>query len=393
MKYQHISSSLSLLLLCLHYGCFAIQILSNLSRSGHDENPLHFNATGTARYLRSAGPAIRPEGQLPTVFIVGAQKGGALSLLDLITRHPLLCSSILREPGFFSDDSKYEQGTAAYKYQFHDAKCHKNEKYSMYVDGSSILHIPKVWQRIADTYNNDCEGRKLKDKLKFIVVLREPVSRDYVLYQHNLRSQLKKGLKFDQIRTFGEMTNDSNFKDENGLDTRYGRYVEQLAEFTKVFRRDQLLVLNSHVLFEDVASITRNIYQFINVPDETVHNVALPRVNHYQEAGTAFESCAVHHIPEMECSFRDRLGEYYESFNTQLYYWLGATRKEANINEPPFKPTFSSYKQTPCSENPRLDFDTYIGKEKDVIKLREQFKTKTNSFHLPPGACHISENQ
>lgn len=393
MRYQRISSTISLYLLCLHYGCYAVQILGNISRSGYDESASTFNTSATTRHLRSAGQAARPDGQLPTIFIVGAQKGGALSLLDLITQHPLLCSGITRDPGFFSDDSKFAEGTAIYKKLFRDGKCHKNEKYSMYVDGTSILHIPKVWSRIADTYDNDPEGRKLKDKLKFIVVLREPVSRDYVLYQHNLRSKLRKGLKFEEIKTFEEMSTESEFKDENGQDTRYGRYVEQLLEFTKVFRRDQLLILNSHVLFEDVASLTRNIYQFINVPNETIPNVALPRVNHYQETGTAFESCAVHHIPEIDCTFRDRLGEYYESFNAQLYYWLKATRDEANINEPPFSPIFSSYKLSPCSENSRLEFNTYLSKEKDVIRLREEYQTRTNGFHLPLGACHAMENK
>lgn len=366
---------------CLHGG-FAVDFIS-------DEVPIIDTSNGT-RYLRASKTDVKIEGQLPSVFIIGAQKGGALSLLDLMIHHPLLCGGIRKEPDFFSSDENYDTGTKAYKDLFRDGKCNKNAKYSKYIDGTPMLHIPKVWSRIVDTYSKDKDGKKLKDNLKFIVLLREPVSRDFVWYQHNLRNELHQGQMFKDVKTIKEMTDESHFRDENGVDTRYGRYIEQLQEFTKYFRRDQLLVLNSQVIFDDAPSVMKNIYQFIGVPDEIVANQVLPRVNHFLETGMAFETCTIHHIPEMDCSYRDSLGEYYEPFNEQLYYWIKATKNEANINEPPFVPLFSSYKLTSCSEDARKEYDNYLSKERETIALREEFQTKTNSFHMPEGACHSS---
>lgn len=355
---------------------------TNTEFSGADQ------ARNFTRHLRNSDKIdTKVDGQLPSIFIIGALKGGSLSLLDLISHHPLLCTGMQKEPNFFSNDDNYEEGPKVYKDMFRETKCSKNAKYSKYIDGTPMLHIPKVWSRIADTYNNDKDGKKMKDNLKFIVLLREPVSRDFVWYQHKLRNSLHKGLKFSDVKTIKEVTEESGFKDKDGLDTRHGRYIEQLQEFTKYFRRDQIMVLNSQVIFDDAASVIKNIYQFLNVPGQTVPNLVLPRPNHYLETSTAFETCTVHHIPEMDCSYRDPLGEYYQPYNLQLYYWLKATKGEANINEPPFLPTFSNYKDSPCVADARSDYNTFLDKEKETILLREEFQTKTNGFHMPYGQC------
>lgn len=359
----------------------------------YSEFPGSHQTRNSTRYLRTEKVDSKIEGQLPSVFIIGALKGGALSLLDLMTHHPLLCGGMHKEPNFFSNDENYKEGPKSYKDLFRDAKCSKNAKYSKYIDGTPMLHLPKVWRRIAETYGNDKEGKKLKDNLKFIVLLREPVARDFVWYQHNLRNGLHKGMKFSDVRTIKEWTEESDFKDAGGQDTRHGRYIEQLQEFSKFFRRDQILVLNSQVIFDDASSIIKNIYQFINVPGQTVPNLVLPRPNHYLETSTAFETCTIHHIPEMDCSFRDSLGKYYEPYNEQLYYWMKATKGAANINEPPFTPSFSSFKDTPCVDDARLNFDVYLSKEEDVIRLREEFQTKTNGFHMPRGQCRLPRDR
>ena len=225
---------------------------TNTEFSGADQ------ARNFTRHLRNSDKIdTKVDGQLPSIFIIGALKGGSLSLLDLISHHPLLCTGMQKEPNFFSNDDNYEEGPKVYKDMFRETKCSKNAKYSKYIDGTPMLHIPKVWSRIADTYNNDKDGKKMKDNLKFIVLLREPVSRDFVWYQHKLRNSLHKGLKFSDVKTIKEVTEESGFKDKDGLDTRHGRYIEQLQEFTKYFRRDQIMVLNSQVIFDDAASVIR----------------------------------------------------------------------------------------------------------------------------------------
>jgi hypothetical protein len=367
------------------YVGFAVNDIDISTASIRDIVLTSYNDT-VPRNLRAGKDEPKSDGALPSVFIVGAQKGGSMSLLDLLTQHPLLCGH--REPHFFSIDENYAQGSKYYKNLFRDGKCNKNPKTAKYIDGTPMLHMKKVWDRIVETYDGK-DGRKLKDNLKFIVLLREPVSRDFVWYQHIVRNDLYRGQKFAEIMTLQEMNQESNFTARNGEDTRYGRYIDHVQEFLKRFRRDQLLILSSQAIFDDASSVMKKVYKFLEVPEDKVVSQILPRVNHFLETGLAFETCAIHHIPEMDCEYRDQMGEYYEPYNKELYSWIKATKSQANVNEPPFDPLFEPYSSISCVKNARKTYDDFLSKEKDTILLRKEFQTKTNGFNLPEGACHL----
>ena len=101
----------------------------------------------------------------------------------------------------------------------------KSPSKSKYVDGTPMIHIPDVWKRIQKMYDKEKENT---DNLKFIVLLREPVSRDYIWYQHVIRADLHTGQPFEEVKTLKEMNDASNFLNADGQDTRRGRYVEQV---------------------------------------------------------------------------------------------------------------------------------------------------------------------
>jgi hypothetical protein len=164
-------------------------------------------------------------GTLPTVFIIGAQKGGSMSLLELMLQHPNLCGGKHKEPHFFNNDENFGRGVDWYRKQFTDEKCMKSPSKSKYVDGTPMIHIPDVWKRIQKTYDKEKEN---SENLKFIVLLREPVSRDYIWYQHVIRADLHTGQPFEEVKTLKEMNEESNFLNGEGQDTRRGRYVEQV---------------------------------------------------------------------------------------------------------------------------------------------------------------------
>ena len=140
--------------------------------------------TGTYGKRPSPKNKLGKAGTLPTVFIVGAQKGGSSSLYELMQQHPQLCRSFHKENHYFDHPDNYLYGVDYYKSLFADTKC-DNVTGSHFMDGTPILHYPSVWQRIYDTYNHSIS---LRDSLKFIVLLREPVARDYSWYQHATRT-------------------------------------------------------------------------------------------------------------------------------------------------------------------------------------------------------------
>ena len=365
----------------LQGGCYVNRISDNA------EGEIPANSTYLRRHLKvAAKKEVLLEGQLPSIFIIGAQKGGSMSLLDLMTQHPLLCRGTHREPHFFSIDENYEVGTKSYKNSFKEPKCGQNLKTSKYIDGTPMLHIDKVWERIVETYGEDVEKR---DNLKFIALLREPVARDYVWYQHVVRNDLHRGQKFSNIKTLREMNLESNFTTSNGEDTRNGKYIDHIHKFLEHFRRDQLLVISSQAIFDEstTSSIMKRIYKFIGIPNETEVNQVVARPNHFLETGTAFETCAIHHIPEMDCSYRDLMGKYYEPYNQKLYAWLKSSKEDADINEPKFEPLFEDFKSQACIKNARGVYNEFLSKESETIALRSEFNTQTNTFKLPEGAC------
>ena len=339
------------------------------------------NGNHTSRHLRGEENL---KGTLPSVFIIGAQKGGSMSLLELMIKHPNLCSGRHKEPHYFNNDENYDRGTEWYKKQFAEEKCQSSK--TKYIDGTPILHIPDVWKRIVKTYDKEKEN---KDNLKFIVLLREPVSRDYIWYQHVIRADLHTGLRYEEVKTLSEMNTESNFQNGDGQDTRRGRYVEQLENFSKYFRRNQVMIISSAAIFKDSIDILERIRKFIGVQPDASFTQQLPHIEHASLTGIAFETCALRHIPQLDCSYRDKMGTYYSPYNEKLYSWVESTKAEADPNEPEFSPLFDDYKVTPCVTNSRQEFNKYLGQEDETIKLREIYQTKTWGFHLPEGACHL----
>ena len=147
----------------------------------HFEDNENVSPAHTARKIdnRPSG-----DGALPSIFIVGAQKGGSSSLFELMTGHPSFCSGDHKEIHYFDNLAIYEKGIEHYKQMFTDPKCSRISG-ARFIDGTPILHYPAVWQRIYDTYSFNVT---LRTNLKFIVLLREPVAREYSWYQHTTRA-------------------------------------------------------------------------------------------------------------------------------------------------------------------------------------------------------------
>lgn len=144
---------------------------------------LHTNTTYEKR---------RQGGTLPTIYIVGAQKGGSSSLFELMVEHPQLCTGSHKENHFFDHKDNYEMGTHYFREMYSDPKC-DHIAGTHFIDGTPILHYPSTWQRIYDTYS---ESPIIRDNLKFIALLREPTAREYSWYQHSTRTGEPRIIKF-----------------------------------------------------------------------------------------------------------------------------------------------------------------------------------------------------
>ena len=234
----------------------------------------------------------------PLIFLLGVQKGGSSSLMWHIITHPELCSGVRKETHFFGGNydklveqqTEFETIVEKYFSLFTDHKCTESGRAYMsqdesqkFVDGTPVLH-QAFWasKNMYDMYSR----LGYNDKVKFIVMLREPVSRDFSWYQHHIRQYLaghkaksgynNKGSIAD-LKTFKEEWYDDIKAVQKGNKEREdvpndigGDYLFQIQEFMKYFRRDQIFIINSNHAFKQTADAMERVRVFLGTC--TIHS-------------------------------------------------------------------------------------------------------------------------
>lgn len=296
--------------------------------------------------------------RVPNIFIMGAQKGGSSSLYETLIRHPALCGAIYKEPNFFLTNIRQNLDLKWYLSLFIDRKCLKKPNKS-FVDGSCMLHgLLLALRGMNSTYTQE----QMKS-LKFIVLLREPVSRDFSWFKHRSRKYLNMQQSFLNTKTYDECfhgPNNSMFHlPKVPLCHTRGEYVRYLKIFVQYFRRNQILVLNSNLLFTDSHLLMPSIAKFLNIKMSTLWAPPFPKIDHIDHHIKS-PSCVMRAIPLLDCRLRDQLGEYYRPMNAELERWLAETRSQAPPSEPPFDSFGDNFKNLSCVNDSRAAYNKLI---------------------------------
>ena len=206
-------------------------------------------------------------------------------------------------------------------------------------------------------------------KLKFIVLLREPVSRDYSWYSQVIRDKLGRDrIKFEDLSTFMEYDR-KHLKETITHVHRGGDYVNQLESFVQVFRRDQLLILPSTAVFQNSSKAMDAIAGFLEISKPAAWSGPFPHDDHL-ETFQDIISCISTYTPKLDCKFRDELAVYYAPLNERLYKWLEDTKSSRSAYEPDFIQFGDSWKYTQCVNDSRSELN----------KVIEASKTKRSCF-------------
>ena len=99
-------------------------------------------------------------------------------MADLLDDHPDICGLSKKEPHFFDHDENWERGAAYYAKTFDG--CPSN---SITFDATPVFAVDNVPMRMKDIFEPD----RFK-QLKFLLILREPIAREYSYYQYRLRA-------------------------------------------------------------------------------------------------------------------------------------------------------------------------------------------------------------
>ncbi|HEV3468433.1 MAG TPA: sulfotransferase [Pyrinomonadaceae bacterium] len=169
---------------------------------------------------------------LPNFLIPGAQKGGTTFLFNVLSQHPEVCLSSIKEVHFFDIEENFARGLSYYSSFFDN----REGRPAVGEATPSYLIYPHVAGRIREAL-----GREVR----LIFMLRHPVDRAFSHFTMSLAGMsVHEGLTVDDFPRYMEL---SFAKGAAAGFGPTGLYAGQLARFYGLFPRENSLVL----LFEE----------------------------------------------------------------------------------------------------------------------------------------------
>ena len=252
-----------------------------------------------------------------------------------------------KEVHFFDEPERFEKGPSFYCSRF--SMCRSRSNNITQID----LHIPTD---ATPNYLNFGIASQMKEtfppsaieKIKIIVVLREPVGRLLSWYNHvralyakvgeeecrkiyckdYLRSSSEANInvtvhvKDTQARSlYDNLISFEELFDMNKWSVNLGEYVDILQEFFDVFRMENFLILNYDYLLKKNTLALSNIADFLNIPDVWKKKYRMIVKNELRNYSDKLK------LEDIDCRIVEKIDEYYSSYNTRLYQILNNKSK------------------------------------------------------------------
>ena len=245
---------------------------------------------------------------MPNFIVIGAQKSGTSSMFAYLKQHPQIIRPIFKELYYF--DRHYQRGLRWYGCNFpaRSTIARRNDRHGRahltFEATATYIFDAQVPARIA----HDIETRK------FIVLLRDPVDRAISAYWHARRMgretrSLNDALTID----LGRYDAESAFEAGRGPEPagtpprptylRRGIYHEAVSRWHSVFSPDNLLVLQSEIMFAEPAAVMKQVFAFLEVPPAERIDFAPQNVGNYDDS---------------DAEARHTLREFYAPHNRRL---------------------------------------------------------------------------
>ena len=201
---------------------------------------------------------------LPNYMFLGASKSATTTFYDILKKHKDIFAPRFKEPHFFNIDENFSKGIDWYeKTYFNDVQ---NEKV--------VIDFTPTY-----LYSDSCSERIYKflgSKMKFIVVLRDPVNRAYSHYNHSVRDghenyDFNKALDVESQR-LKEFKAKNDFLSE--LRCSYisqGLYYNMLKSYLRFYDLDNFLIINFDT--EVTKNMDRTINKLSNFLDVDLSNL------------------------------------------------------------------------------------------------------------------------
>lgn len=261
--------------------------------------------------LPTAG--VRP---LPSFLVIGAERAGTTSLYRYLVQHPQIMSATLHRKGAYYFATNFDKGVRWYRAHFPTELAMRARARRANVDrvisGEAcpyyIFH-PLVPERV----------HGLLPDSRFILMLRDPVSRAYSHYQQETvrgseHLSFEDAIKAEPERLAGEeerMLQEPGYYSFNHQHHTYlarGHYLEQIQRWHASFPPDRLLIIDSAALFKDPDTGFSEVLRFLGLPEVSL--TVYPQLNARSYGRMAPET-------------RERLREHFAEPNRRLEEYLG----------------------------------------------------------------------
>ena len=183
-------------------------------------------------------------------LVLGVQKCGTTTIANWLAQHPEVSFCKQKEPDFFSKNGDWKQMLPEY-HQLYASKNEENPK-KLWIEASTsyswFLEFPEVADRLFE-YNPN---------LKFIYVVREPISRIVSHYKHNF-------LKGYTRKPFSEAVSEApEF-------LAHSSYETQIRPFLRRFKRENFLFLQFEDLVSKDEEVIDRIFDFLGLDPRVAH--------------------------------------------------------------------------------------------------------------------------
>ena len=214
---------------------------------------------------------------LPDFLIIGAQRAGTTSLFRYLAAHPNVVPPSLNKGIHYFDTQNFGRGPDWYRSHFptdaYRAWTRRRTGGDVLTGEGSPYYVfhPLGPERIAGVL----------PEAKLILMLRDPASRAYSQYQHEIARgfetlPFEEALEREEERLAGEeerMLSDHTYESFGLMHHSYvarGRYAEQIRRWWAWFSADRLLVIDSKRFFADPDAGFQAVLEFLELPPHSL---------------------------------------------------------------------------------------------------------------------------
>ena len=209
------------------------------------------NETLNAYLSQNGFSEVTPRRHLPTVIIIGAQKAGTTALRRFLSFHSHIAATI-EEQHFFNNDSNFKNGLPG-DYEIY--------RQAMVPSLRHQITVEKTPNYLADYHSprRIFEYQKfLFYRVKFIVIIREPLRRTISSVFHQVESGLLEVKNLTEVL----MEPDNYYVD-------FSLYGYHMKRWLNYFRHEQFLILDGEeFIVQNPANILQRVEAFLGIPNE-----------------------------------------------------------------------------------------------------------------------------